>query len=153
VALRKTLTGSMSEQQFYFCSKPAGDIQRSCSSGMNMREAVTEFNLLSGESKYPVLDTCLPYDSFGGGCQATCQDTVGGLINGKFRAKQLGSIPEMQQHIRQHGSIACRIQLHSDIRPFYEKQPKGIYPGPGEGRAKARWQSCCCHRCCHTEAW
>ena len=47
-------------------------------------------------------------------------------------AVTLGSVWDMQEHIRLHGSVMCNIDIYPDFRPFFQGQPGGVYKGPGE---------------------
>jgi hypothetical protein len=62
----------------------------------------------------------------------TCNTTIKQLEKGgDYTVKQLGSIWEMQRHIRQYGSIVCSMQLYSDVKPFFTTNRSDVYRGPG----------------------
>jgi hypothetical protein len=39
---------------------------------------------------------------------------------------------EMQEHIRNWGSVVTRLDVHSDFKPFFVTKPAGVYPGHGK---------------------
>jgi hypothetical protein len=80
-----------------------------------------------------VVEACRRYEPLSGTpCSRTCTSTLPQLLQGVYKYKQLGSIVEMQRHIRQQGSIVCRMQLYSDVKPFFAANRNGVYKGPGE---------------------
>ncbi|WIA42099.1 hypothetical protein OEZ86_009374 [Tetradesmus obliquus] len=55
---------------------------------------------------------------------------------GRFTFTTLGSAWEVQVNILAHGSaVVTRLEVFSDLQPFFAQQPKGVYPGPGRGAA------------------
>jgi hypothetical protein len=42
---------------------------------------------------------------------------------------------EMQEHIRNWGSVVTRLDVHSDFKPFFATKPAGVYPGHGKQHA------------------
>lgn len=52
---------------------------------------------------------------------------------GRFTFTRLGSAWEVQSHILAHGgAVVTRLEVFSDLQPFFARQPKAVYPGPGE---------------------
>jgi hypothetical protein len=37
----------------------------------------------------------------------------------------------LQDHIRNYGSAITRLEVYSDMRPFFTANPRGVYNGPG----------------------
>jgi hypothetical protein len=79
-------------------------------------------------------------------------------LYGKFETRPLGSIPDMQRHIRQHGSIVCRMQLFSDIREFFMDNPLAVYEKPGGSHSSSSSSSsssrgCLAHHPCSLLQW
>jgi hypothetical protein len=140
VALRQGFNGStLSEQDFYVCRTADPFQVRGCSSGWSLREGMLAFAKLQGSGQLPVVESCRRYEPLSAApCSRTCTTTLPQLLLGVYRYQQLGSIVEMQRHIRQHGSIVCRMQLYSDIKPFFRASPGGVYKGPG-GCGAAAW--------------
>jgi hypothetical protein len=133
VALRQSFSSpTLSEQDFFVCRTEDQLLERSCSSGWNVREGMLAFVKLQRSKQLPVVEACRPYEPFSGApCIRFCNTTLPQLLQGEYKIKELGSIVEMQRHIRQHGSLVCRMQLYSDVKPFYQNNPFGIYKGPG----------------------
>jgi hypothetical protein len=149
VALRQGFNGSsLSEQDFYFCRTAEQDVVRECSSGWALRDGMLAFTRIQRTGQLPVTEACLPYNpsSTAGDsvpCARACTTTLQQLLLGDFKVKPLGSIVAMQRHIRQQGSIVCRMQLYSDIRPFFAANASAVYNGPGELRAASRQVAAC----------
>jgi hypothetical protein len=148
VALRQGFNGSsLSEQDYYLCRTAEQDMVRECSSGWTLKDGMLAFARLQRSGQLPVVEQCRPYAprSTAGGlgpCARTCSTTLQELLQGRYLVKQLGSIVDMQRHIRQQGSIVCRMQLYSDIRPFFAKNPGAVYRGPGEPWQQEIEQGC-----------
>jgi hypothetical protein len=141
-ALRQSLTDTtLSEQDFYFCRNSATDEfqKRGCSSGWSIKEGMVAFAALQKAKQLPVVEACRPYNPADTSpCSRTCETTLPQLLQGRYAYQRLGSIVEMQRHIREHGSIVCRMQLYSDIKPFFDANRGGVYKRPG-----AWWGSAC----------
>jgi hypothetical protein len=138
VTLQQGFNGSsFSEEDFFFCRTKEQGVVRDCNSGWSIQDGMLAFTEMQRRGQLPVLEACLPFtpaDNAGGAasCNRSCTTTLQQLLYGKFEAKPLAAIPDMQRHIRQHGSIVCRMQLFSDIRPFFIKFPRGVYEKPGK---------------------
>jgi hypothetical protein len=140
VALRQSFSSSLSEQDFFMCRTADQLLERGCSSGWGLREGMLAFAQLQRDKQLPVVEACRIYEPLSGSpCSRTCTTTLPQLLQGAYRVKPLGSIVEMQRHIRQQGSIVCRMQLYSDIRPFFAANRGGVYTGPGEDLGGASW--------------
>jgi hypothetical protein len=134
VALRESFGDTtLSEQDFFMCRTADQYQERGCSSGWSLREGMLAFAKLQGIAQLPVVEACRRYEPRSAApCgPATCTTTLPGLLLGQYTFTPLGSIVEMQRHIRQHGSIVCRMQLFSDIRPFFAANRSAVYKGPG----------------------
>jgi hypothetical protein len=133
VALRQNFTGvTMSEQDFYMCRTADKFQERGCSSGWSLREGMRAFAQLQDSKQLPVVEACRRYEPRSSApCTLTCTTTLPQLYEGMFKFKLLGSIVEMQHHIRQQGSIVCRMQLYSGIKSFFAANPGAVYKGPG----------------------
>jgi hypothetical protein len=143
VALRQSFNGvTLSEQDYYMCRTVEQFLERGCSTGWSLEKGMLAFAKLQSSKQLPVVDACRSYEPLSGApCSRTCTTTLPQLLQGEYRVKPLGSIVEMQRHIRQHGSIVCRMQLYSDIKPFFAANQGGVYKGPGgcpgaEGKGK-----------------
>jgi hypothetical protein len=134
VALRQGFNGvSLSEQDYYMCRTPERFVVRDCGAGWGLKEGMLAFATLHSSGQLPVVEACRPYQPFSTTpCSRTCNATLQQMLHGDFAIKLLGSIVEMQRHIRQQGSIVCRMQLYSDIKPFFAANPGAVYKGPGE---------------------
>jgi hypothetical protein len=134
VALRQSFSrATLSEQDFYLCTSADQYQVRGCSSGWSLREGMLAFAKLHGSGQLPVVEACRRYEPLSGSpCDRACTTTLQELLLGEYKFKQLGSIVEMQRHIRQHGSIVCHMQLYSDIKPFFAANRSAVYKGPGE---------------------
>lgn len=88
---------------------------------------------LDQAKKYPTTEGCMPYQPSKESCSPDCSDTDPDLKLGYFTYRQLTNIWEIQEWIRLHGSTLTRINIFSDLRPFFEKNPNAIYMRPGEG--------------------
>jgi hypothetical protein len=126
----------LSEQDFFFCRTQDASVLRDCGGGWTLKEGMLAFIEAQGNNELPVTEACLPFTptiNAGGAatCKRTCTTTMKQLQQGEYRSRPLGNIWDMQRHIRQHGSIVCRMQLFSDIRPFFVDNPLGVYNGPG----------------------
>lgn len=86
----------------------------------------------SSASLLPLLDM----GGFGGACQYMCDQVDRSYKAGRFTFTRLGSAWEVQANILAHGSaVVTRLEVFSDLQPFFARQPKGVYPGPGRGAA------------------
>jgi hypothetical protein len=151
VALRQSFSSStLSEQDFYMCRTADQLLERGCSSGWGLREGMLAFAQLQRDKQLPVVESCRSYEPLSDSpCSRACTTTLPQLLEGQYRVKPLGSIVEMQRHIRQHGSIVCRMQLYSDIKPFFATYRGGVYKGPGgcpgHQQGRARQGRVCCN--------
>jgi hypothetical protein len=133
VALRQSfVNATLSEQDFFMCRTADQYQERSCSAGWSLREGMLAFAKLQERGQLPVLEACRRYEPRSAApCSRACTTTLQELLLGEYTFTSLDSIVEMQRHIRQHGSIVCRMQLYSDIKPFFAANPGAVYKGPG----------------------
>jgi hypothetical protein len=127
---------SMSEQDFFFCRTKDRKVLRDCGGGWTLEKGMLAFIESQDGGQLPVTEACLPFTpdiNVGGAaaCKRTCTTKLQQLVQGQYRSRPLGYIWDMQRHIREQGSIVCRMQLFSDIRPFFADKPLGVYKGPG----------------------
>jgi hypothetical protein len=133
VGLRQSFSSAtLSELDYFICRAP-DEIERSCSTGWSLKEGMRHFRQLQKADQLPVVDACRRYAPLSPSpCgPPLCNTTLPQLRQGEYRIKQLGSIVEMQRHIRLHGSIVCSMQLYSDVKPFFAANRTGVYQGPG----------------------
>jgi hypothetical protein len=134
VGLRQSFSDATLSELDYFMCRTADDVfVRGCNSGWSLKEGMLAFVQLQRRQQLPVVEACrryAPLDPSPCG-PAACSTTLPQLLQGVYRIKLLGSIAEMQRHIRQHGSIVCRMQLYSDIKSFFAANRGGVYKGPG----------------------
>ena len=129
MALQQDAKASLSEQDLFFCKSTAAGIERTCSGGLSMKEGVTSF--INAAAAISTRE-CLPYNprAAGGVCSAKCNERDPLLGQGRFSAVQLFEAWDIQEHIRAHGAVTTRIDIMSDFRDYFKKNPKGIYmPG------------------------
>ncbi|KAI8473897.1 MAG: hypothetical protein J3K34DRAFT_409538 [Monoraphidium minutum] len=137
--LRKSAAGRLwSVQDLHFCSGTGDGAEfevRACrSSAMTAQEATRAFvNAVS--RKGLVVERCLPYDAPSKPvnedlCSYRCREKDPDLPLGKFKYIQLTSAWEVQAHIRQWGAVFTRLDVWSNLRPFYKDNPQGTYMGP-----------------------
>jgi hypothetical protein len=134
VALRQGFSSStLSEQDFYMCRTADQILERGCSSGWSLKEGMYAFVQLQRRQQLPVVEACRRYAPLSPSrCgPAACTTTLPQLLQGGYKIYLLGSIWEMQRHIRQHGSIVCGMQLYSDTKSFFAANPRGVYKEPG----------------------
>jgi hypothetical protein len=134
-ALGKDASSQLSEQDFFFCKTAAPGEERSCTSSWTIYEAVQALVRITaaGNTNYPVVEKCLPNTySAPNSCTARCSDTLPELLQGSFKYVKLGTAWEVQDWIRKHGSVITRLELYSDMKPFFAKHRTGVYNGPGE---------------------
>lgn len=84
------------------------------------------------QNKYPVTEGCMPYEPDNPQCKPDCDSTDPDLKLGQFRYSQLNNIVDVQNWIRTWGSVVTGIQIMTDLREFFEKQPNAVYTKPGE---------------------
>jgi hypothetical protein len=135
---------SLSVQQLHFCSQ---QFIRGCDVGVSMATVLQEAKALH-EKDGLVVEGCLPYSpeqlQSSAQCSPSCKQSLPELRLGTLAVVSLGSIWQMQQHIREHGSIMCRMELYQtadgqqELRQLYAKGAKGIYNGTGECTAGVR---------------
>jgi hypothetical protein len=135
VGLRESFgKATLSEMDYFMCRTP-DEIERSCTTGWNLKDGMRAFRQLHKTKELPVLEACRRYAPFSDHpCRSgtlTCNATLPQLLRGEYTVKQLGSIWEMQRHIRQYGSIVCSMQLYSDVKPFFAANRSDVYRGPG----------------------
>jgi hypothetical protein len=106
---------SISVQGLYFCEpqKPV----RSCKGGWTLPEALQQLEQRS--STIPTAG-CLPYKPDVQGqltpqetCEGSCSYANDHASKGRFSSKQIGSVWEAQQHIRQYGAVVTRFDVYS----------------------------------------
>jgi hypothetical protein len=132
-ALQQAVRSSLSEPDFFFCKATFGTAEeRQCSNTWTILEGVNAWCEVHKRQSYVVLDTCMPKGVYSSSAcsRYKCEDTDKALTLGSFTFKRLESVWEMQDHIRQHGSIICRLQIYSSFKPFFERSPGGVYKGP-----------------------
>jgi hypothetical protein len=107
---------SISVQGLYFCDEPAAPV-KSCRAGWTLPEALRQLAL---RSKTIPTASCLPYKPDEQGqltpqemCEGNCSFTNYYASQGVFSSKQIGSVWEAQQHIRQYGSVVTRFDVYS----------------------------------------
>jgi hypothetical protein len=136
-----SLNLSLSEQDFHFCKAVLPGFEASCSEARTLEEGLVEW---VNHGKAVTMEKCLPYaPKFAGNgpCSSyLCKDTQPTLSMGTFLAvKSIGALWEAQDHIREHGSIICNIDIYDDFEPFFKKHPKGVYAGPSKGFKSAEF--------------
>jgi hypothetical protein len=130
-ALKQRTTTSFSEQDFHFCKVPK-NVEASCSDALSLESGVTKWLSLVGDKNFVLTDQCLPYDPYNPRrCSPKCSSVDPSLYMGYFKRKTFSTTWEMQEHIRSHGSVVCRIDVYSDFKPFFKNHPTGVYKGPG----------------------
>ena len=133
MALHQSASGDLSEQDFYFCKGVRPGFQSSCDEAWGLLEGVDRWIQLHDRGQYITTTACLPYEPSGEDtCSARCNDVMPALKSGSFKGTPLHTLPRMQEHIRNHGSIICRIDIYSDFRPMFQSQRNGVYRGPGK---------------------
>ena len=133
-ALQQQARGALSEHDFYFCKGIRPGFQGSCEEAFSLQESVSRWIDLHNSKNYITTTECLPYDPDKEPlCQSrpSCNPDFPEITKGSFRAVTLRTIPSMQQHIRNHGSIVCPINIYSDFRDVFAKSRDGVYKGPG----------------------
>ena len=135
-ALQQAARSTLSEIDFFYCKATLGTAEmRWCSNTWTIREAVVAWCDAHKRQSYVILDKCMPKSVLSSSaCSGyMCDDTDHALKLGAFTFQRLEGVWEMQDHIRQYGSIICRLQIYSNFKPFFEKYPGGIYKGPAGG--------------------
>ncbi|WIA37148.1 hypothetical protein OEZ86_014109 [Tetradesmus obliquus] len=130
-ALKQDASSSISEQDFFFCKSVSQGEERTCSSSWSMRQGIEALVAISVAGKHPVIEDCMPWNPSNPTCSYDCQDVEGMLKQGSFSYVRLDSAWEMQEHIRNWGSVVTRLDVHSDFKPFFAVKPAGVYPGHG----------------------
>ena len=81
-----------------------------------------------------VSERCLPWKppTYGPAqerdCRMACSDRPLYIDQGSFRSFRLDSgILAIQRHIREWGSVMTQLELLSDFRAFFHRQPNGVY--------------------------
>jgi hypothetical protein len=132
-ALGQNASSQLSEHDFFFCKAVAPGEERSCTSSWTVFEAVQALVRTTNSRMYPVTERCMPNTyTTTRSCAARCQDTLPALSQGTFRYVKLGTAWEVQEWIRKHGSVITRLNVFSDMRPFFAKYRSGVYNGPSE---------------------
>lgn len=56
----------------------------------------------------------------------------------RFRVHpRMPGLVQMQRHIRNYGSVVTRLDIWSDLKPFFKTNPGGVFPGHGEAALHA----------------
>lgn len=87
---------------------------------------------LDQQGKYPTTEYCMQYNPDNTNCDYNCQNTDSELQKGHFVYLRMQNVWEVQEHIRMWGSVVTRLDIYSDFKEFFKKNPGGVYPGPGE---------------------
>jgi len=127
-ALQQEARGTLSEHDFYFCKGIRPGFQGSCEEAFTLQESVSRWIDLHNNKNYITTTDCLPYDPDKQPlCQARpfCSRNFPEFSKGSFRALTLRTIPSMQEHIRNHGSVVCPINIYSDFRDFFCQITRG----------------------------
>ena len=133
-ALKKDASASsISEQDFFFCKAGSSSQERSCGSGISMKDGMQSFVDRHTKGEYVVTRRCLPYNPNSDNlCWQSCGDVDPVQKQGRFTFVQLSQAWDVQEHIRQFGAVVTRLDLYPDFKGFFIKNRKGIYPGHGE---------------------
>jgi hypothetical protein len=132
-ALGENASSQLSEHDFFFCKTVAPGEERSCTSSWTVYEAVQALVRTTNSRIYPVTERCMPNTyTTTRSCAAGCQDTLPALSKGTFRYVKLGTGWEVQEWIRKHGSVITRLDVYSDMKPFFAKNRSGVYNGPSK---------------------
>lgn len=86
---------------------------------------------LDQTNNYPVMDYCMKYNPANPDCSSACKDTDPYLNNGYFKWYRLENAWEVMDHIRTWGSVVTRLNVYDDFKPFFARNPSGVYTGPG----------------------
>ncbi|KIY97193.1 hypothetical protein MNEG_10771 [Monoraphidium neglectum] len=122
----------MSEQDFYWCKGTEPGQERSCSTNWSIKSGIITWVELTRAGKYPVSERCLPYNPTSRArCSYDCQDVDPRLKLGKFYWQRLQDPSEMQDQIRQFGSVLTRMEVWTDMKAYFASNPTGVYQGPG----------------------
>lgn len=124
----------LSEMQLHKCPADPKAPRSICLDATNLRAALTNFVDLQSNGQL-VDDKCMPYSVKGlesdSACKYSCQDLNPDIKGGAFKYKQIRGLADAQNHIRKYGSILSPLEIYDDMRPFFAKNPKGVYPGHG----------------------
>ena len=64
-------------------------------------------------------------------CDYKCHNTDPDLQSGgQFTSTSLGTIWEMQSWVTRHGGVVTRLDLYTDMKPFFKAHPQSVYSGP-----------------------
>lgn len=74
----------MSEQDFFFCKSVSPGEERTCSSSWSMKDGVDALVSLQFAKRYPVTESCMPWDPTGASCSYECEDVEPELKQGTF---------------------------------------------------------------------
>ena len=133
-ALQQEAKGALSEHDYYFCKGIRPGFRGSCEEAFGLQESVSRWIDLHNSKNYITTTDCLPYDPDKEPlCQArpSCNRNFQEFTQGSFQAVTLSNIPSIQQHIRNHGSVVCSIDIYSDFRDFFARSRDGVYKEPG----------------------
>jgi hypothetical protein len=97
---------SQCPSDFYWCKGTEPGQERSCSTNWSIKSGIITWVELTRAGKYPVSERCLPYNPTSRArCSYDCQDVDPRLKLGKFYWQRLQDPSEMQDQIRQFGSV------------------------------------------------
>ena len=133
-ALQQEAKGTLSEHDFYFCKGISPGFQGSCEEAFSLQDSVSRWIDLHTSKNYITTSDCLRYDPDKVPLcrpRQLCNPDIPAFTKGSFRSVTLRTIPSMQQHIRNHGSVVCPIDIYSDFRDFFARSREGVYKGPG----------------------
>jgi hypothetical protein len=106
---------------------------------MTLEDGCKAAQALHQEDKL-VVEACLPYTPnqlhSGALCTQACSRQPPELLLGQLDIVPLSTIWTMQQHIREHGSIMCRMELYrsdgqAELRRLYATGARGVYRATG----------------------
>jgi hypothetical protein len=146
VRLQRSLGSSrLSAEHFYFCGYPniTQAYQPTCrSQGLTVTKGAEALAVMLTRGQVPLTDDCFKYE-YRGSVWDTRRDckprtpTCGSsqltrlLQQGRVNYLGLPSVWQMQQHIRQFGSIVCPITVSPSLERAFNTTRAAVYNGPG----------------------
>jgi hypothetical protein len=122
----------LSEQDFYFCKLRSPNFEPSCAARWKIEQGLDAWIDLIDDKKFVTTEKCRPFSPSKAESCGGCQEVLPELHQGSFKARPLGAWWEMQEWIRNHGSVLCNIDIMSDFKTFFKNNPKGVYTDLGE---------------------
>ena len=122
----------LSVQALSFCTSADG-FKMTCTSATTLDRGARALVAEAGKGSLPSAE-CLPYNPYAQTSETVCQPRCSAanpfLKQGLFQWTNVDGFFPAQRDIITAGSVVTRIDIYSDFRAFFARNPVGVYRGP-----------------------